>query len=126
MKHIGVILLVLVTCLACNDYELESRNYPSIDTKEATDISITGATLHGEFLALGTAPITDHGFVYGEFENPLLEISQTVSLGASTKKGEFTAQINQDLKSGKNYYYRTYATVEGTIIYGQQRLFTVH
>jgi len=128
LNHPLIIIIAVAICFSCNndDFKFHDRSYPSLDTREATDINDNGAVLHGELLGLGTSPIKDYGFVYRETQTLSLNDSEIISLGKSPQTGEFSAVANRNMPEGKLCFYTTYAIVEpnNMVVYGREKVFT--
>jgi len=120
----GRILFPFLTIflVTCQDDEVATRSYPSINTTQVTEINATGANLNAEILNTGTSGISDHGFVYDDVSGPDLNKSDRISLGEPQQKGPFSALANRNLVKDKRYYVRAYAITKNNnrIVYGQQ------
>jgi len=108
--------------ITCSEEEQASRAYPSVDTQAVTLIQEDGATFNAEILSIGTAGISDHGFVYGDASGPRLGTSETISLGAIKSTGAYSAFANRSLTKDKTYYVQAYAITKDTqvVVYGQE------
>jgi N-acetylneuraminic acid mutarotase len=107
-------ILCLSTCIfRCGDEKIASRANPSIDTDAVSDINDQGATLNGEILQMGKSSISDHGFVYGPFNNPDFQTAERISLGEAKQAGPIHVLANRNLTAGTKYYVRAYATAPG-------------
>ena len=93
----------------------------SLNTLPATDVTRTSATLHGSMEYIGTAEVSDMGFVWSSTNTAPDITCSKVSVGVAA--GEFSASLTE-LKSGMTYYYRTFVTENGITIYGPVLSFT--
>lgn len=95
-----------------------SVGVPTITVSAANNISFTSATLYGNVLFDGGAPVTERGFVYGTSADNLTE-----NLQCGSGIGSFSGNII-DLTEGTTYYYRAYATNSEGDVYGELMSFT--
>ena len=91
---------------------------PTVQTIDATDITVEGATLSGNVTSDGGATVTARGFLYGTSENNLTQIIQSGS-----GIGSYTLALT-DLTSSTTYYYKAYATNTAGTAYGDIMSFT--
>jgi len=108
--------LLLFSCI--KDKESE-RSYPRVTTGLVTNINTVGVTFNGSFLQSGNSEVIDHGFVFGPFASPNIQLSEIISLGVSKGNGSFTATANFGLERGKLYYVSAYARNKDKIFYGE-------
>jgi uncharacterized protein (TIGR02145 family) len=87
-----------------------------------SNISYTEAKLSGQIVEVGSKPISDHGILVSENYTPDQTNSEIKSLGSTTFKKIFYAQF-QNLKENTGYYFRAYATVKNSIMYGDVKYF---
>jgi hypothetical protein len=120
MKHLILltsIFLILLT--ACEELQVESRDYPVVDTYSAKNINNTGVTIEGEVLKLGISPITDHGFVYDMQSKLFLNQANQVTLGPLPSASKFNGRATSNLVPNKKYYARSYVITEDNhVVYG--------
>jgi len=116
MRHYFYILAAFICIIsACNDAEVQPKEYPLIVTKEVTDIDTEGATLEAEILVPGTAKITDFGFIVTDGAYTLKQ-----SVFNSTK---FKKRMTTDLKPNVVYVCKAYLTTAKTLVYGNSVTF---
>jgi uncharacterized protein (TIGR02145 family) len=117
-KNISFLVFSLITTLiAINTCEKPERVI-LLTTFEAlpADISFTTATLKGEIIDLGSAPVKDLGILISENSPPLVSNSRVESLEPPYSKGSF--QVNaENLNINTTYYFRTFANVSNENIY---------
>jgi N-acetylneuraminic acid mutarotase len=120
--NILLIIFLLLALITCKEDEVAERLYPSIDTREVTEINQNGAKFNAEILSFGNSEISDHGFVYEDVSDPTIQKSERISLGAAEQKGSFSVLANRVLVKNKKYYVKAYSIVKenGFIVYGQQ------
>ena len=95
-------------------------NYPSVITKEVTDITTTTATCGGNVTSDGDATVTERGVCWSTSQNPTIEDNKT---NDGSGLGTFTSNII-NLVPNTQYYVRAYATNEIGTSYGEERCFT--
>jgi len=98
-----------------------SGSKPALTTLEATNISVTGATLGGNIIDTGTPPYTEKGVCYSTSENPTIDHNKTPALGTGT--GNFDISVST-LSPKTTYYVRAYAINAEGLAYGEQVSFT--
>jgi N-acetylneuraminic acid mutarotase len=122
-RKTGIVLILFLgfVSLTCNDSDVEvaDRDYPSIDTSPVTEINESGATLNGQILSLGTSVVIDHGFAYDDLPNPVIGMSDVISLGQPRDKGPFSAFVNRNLVEDRRYYVKAFATTAEQVVYGE-------
>ena len=91
---------------------------PTVVTNDATDVTISSATLNGNITSDGGSTITAKGFQYGTSADNL---ASTVSLGMGV--GTLTTNIS-NLDDNTTYYYRAYASNTQGTAYGETKSFT--
>ncbi|HTE32769.1 MAG TPA: IPT/TIG domain-containing protein, partial [Chryseolinea sp.] len=112
---------LFIVVSGCKDDEVETRDYPVIDTDAVTEISSTGATFNATVLNTGPSGISDHGFVFNAYAFPTLENANKISLGSKEGTGSFSEIANRNMAKGQTCYVRAYAVSKGNqiIVYGQ-------
>lgn len=122
-KRIGRYFLfyLFTVLLGCKDDEVQTRQYPVIDTKPVTEINTQGAQFNAEVLNTGEFGIEDHGFVFGPYSYPALGGSNKISMGRKESTGFYSAVGNRNMEKGQTYYVRAYAISNdnNTVVYGQ-------
>lgn len=89
----------------------DQQDKPTVETVEATNITMTTATVEGNVTNDGGSPVTERGICYSIYENPSL--SDSVRL-AGTGIGRFYCEMT-NLTNATTYYIRAFATnSEGT------------
>ncbi len=104
---------------------------PNVITLDATNITQTSAIVGGEVLEYSGPSLEYRGITYSINPNPIADInadvtaeSGTILDNTGTGSREFTMEIS-DLTPGTKYYYKAFAiNEEGTVGYGQQKVFT--
>lgn len=104
------ILLIVILMMGCSKEEpepvIDTSTKPTVITQDATDVSLVGATLHGDVTNDGELSITDKGF-YLSTTSPPTETDTKISKGPGDTvfSYDFT-----EATPGTTYYYRAYAT----------------
>ncbi len=89
----------------------DQQDKPTVETVEATNITMTTATVEGNVTNDGGSPVTERGICYSVYENPTL--SDSVRL-AGIGIGRFYCEMS-NLTNATTYYIRAFATnSEGT------------
>ena len=91
---------------------------PTVVTYDATDVTISSATLNGNITSDGGSTITAKGFQYGTSADNL---ANTVTLGIGA--GAISTTLT-DLDDNNTYYYRAYASNTQGTAYGETKSFT--
>jgi len=121
---IGSLLILLFT--TCDD-DKETLEEPQVLTNDVTKITSFGALFSAQ-LQLGTKePVQHYGFIWDSNPNVSLNFAEKIDLGAATKSGEFTAEVNSALEPNARYYVRAFAiSKQGNLdhlIYGNEVTF---
>jgi len=88
---------------------------PIVETRTAKNVSGTSATLRGKLVDNGGAPVTERGFLLSAKPNPKPGRQNVTRLDSNGSKN-FQAQAT-NLKAGKKYYFRAFATnAQGTAL----------
>lgn len=89
-------------------------------TKNATNITSTGATLSGHYDSTDSNP--EYGIIYGTSSNISIT-SGTRVVASSSSNGDFSVNVS-GLAVYTRYYYRAYLLSEGEYYYGNVQNFT--
>ncbi len=119
-KAFALIIFVCITiCLVtnCEEEKAHARSYPQIKTDPVTNITGNGVTLNGNIYTLGSEPITDHGFVWSDWESPDLS-DDKISLGPSSSTGAFSADVGRALAIDVEYTVKAFVKTAEHIVYG--------
>ena len=95
----------------------KTKQYISVTTGTATDITTRGATLSG--LISGASESLDCGIIYG-ISSTLSATNGTIT--STTSNGSYSINVT-DLNSNMTYYYRAYVVVNNEYRYGEMRSF---
>ncbi len=122
--HVRPFLRNAVGTIEGEVHSFTTKGTAGVNTKDATNITVSTATLHGNITFKGTdVSLTKRGFVLSVSGTPTLENNIYEWNEASTKQGDFSRQISR-LTGNTLYYFRAYAVVDGKAIYGGTRTFT--
>lgn len=94
---------------------------PTVATLDAANITYQGAELWGGLTHSADYPSNTCGFEYGKTPS----FGSSVESGAYTKTTEFHAPIT-GLEQTMVYYFRAYATYNGTTVYGDMKYFVTN
>lgn len=92
-------------------------NAPIVETLEATDVTLTSATINGNVTSDGGSNVKTRGFYYGTNQG---ELTQNITSGRGT--GSFSTQL-YSLTQGTRYYYKAYAVNSVDTTYGEVKFF---
>ncbi|MER0442744.1 carboxypeptidase regulatory-like domain-containing protein [Emticicia sp. W12TSBA100-4] len=96
---------------------------PSVSiTQQVNSITKTSASFVGTILSEGDTKITEHGFVWAEFENPSLESRAGIQNKGVGSLGTFTGSAT-GLKENTNYFVRAFAKNSQGVQYSENRPF---
>ncbi len=90
---------------------VETRK-PSVSTDNATNITVSGSTISGTIIDIGTSSVTSHGHVWSTGNNPTITGNGVIKndLGNVTTSGvTFSTSIN-GLSENTTYFVRAFAT----------------
>lgn len=94
-----------------------------IETGAINEVGPTHCIIEGEIVEPGEEGIVQHGFVWSEAPDPLLQTGQITVLGRASSPGTFTSTI-KGLSPNTTYYVKAYATGIGQTTYGLEKTFT--
>ncbi len=92
-----------------------------IETGEATAVTKTTATIHGNAIHDGGSAISERGLVYALTENPTVDDTKLVD--GETTTGEYSADLS-GLEPGVTYHVRAYVINDTGVSYGANVPFT--
>lgn len=101
-------------------FDTQAYSVPSVQTGDAANITYSSAQCSGTVLSDGGQAVSVRGICYSVSPNPTIE---NTCARKGNGVGTFTATLN-NLKIGKTYYYRAYATNALGTTYGEERSFT--
>lgn len=83
-----------------------------------TNITESGATFMADIFSLGTEPIIDHGFTWGNYPDPNVENFDKILLGPCDRTGIYSADIVANLIRDRQYYVKPFILTADHIVYG--------
>lgn len=101
----------------------QEKSKPSLNAKEATDITSSTAVIHGEITFAGIPSYTERGFVYDTSADPTIDVNTEKITLSVTEDSLFSTKI-KGLSLGVKYYVRAFAINEIGITYSNQISFT--
>lgn len=123
-------------CLVANvdDYYIfgDVKNFTTkrvadyLTTEEATDITLTSATLKGKTTLSSLYPSStsiQYSIRYATSSSNLSSNYNTSSINVTVNGSTISGTVS-NLKNGTTYYYRVQVNVDGTTIYGETKSFT--
>jgi N-acetylneuraminic acid mutarotase len=119
-KYLSLIGIFLLFLQCSQEFGLEEKLYPTVETFIPSEVTENGANLKGELLFIGKEAILDLGFVYRNIPNPDIENAERISLGKTESPLRFQEFANRNLVKGKTYYVRTYAQTKSYLVYGNE------
>lgn len=111
-------LLIILFAVTCTEDEMPTKQFPSVRTLEVSNINNSGAQFNAKILQQGNQEIVEYGFVWGQEENPTIELNEKRTIANKITTGGFSAQIETTLKEDKKYYARAYAKNDRYLVYG--------
>jgi N-acetylneuraminic acid mutarotase len=118
LNTIFILFLLAIFLISCDKNEVTSREYPRLNTLDATDISDSGTTFNAEIIYRGDLEIIKYGFVWSEKENPSLENSDKIVFSDNIQSNKFTSVITTTLKRGVYYNVRSFIITNNYTVYG--------
>ncbi|MBR3797589.1 MAG: hypothetical protein IKK36_01555 [Bacteroidales bacterium] len=103
---------------AIESFTTQATVAPTVLTVNASNVTVSGATLNGNVTAAGTSTVTARGFMYG---TSATNLSQQVECGSGT--GTFNKALT-GLTASTTYYFKAYATSSAGTSYGAVESFT--
>jgi len=120
----GIILSGIIYLISCE----KETDKPTGNTKVVLTSTTAGSpgyfnvNVTSSITQTGGQTLTDHGFCYGTSPNP--DINANVkSLGNPTEPGDFSAELT-NLEDNQKYFIRTFASIAGVTLYGEQKEIT--
>ncbi|MEL7144834.1 MAG: IPT/TIG domain-containing protein, partial [Bacteroidota bacterium] len=113
-----LLLTVLWTLVQCEDEDLESRDFPRLNTLEVSEITPEGAKFSAEITVRGGYDLVRFGFVWGEEENPEIESNDRVIYSVNIRSNTFSEKIETTLKDRTTYFVRAFVETEDYLVYG--------
>ena len=112
-----IVFTVVLSCFTgcTKDALIQSKSYPSIITKNVSNIDSLGATFEGSVLDYGEVEITDFGFILNDGKS-----DYQFSIQKTSTLKEFKMRIETDLEKGVTYSCRTYAKTNKFLVLGNK------
>lgn len=114
-----ILLLFAISMIRCDEEEVTSREYPRVNTLQATNITQEGATFHAEIIFRGDFEVLDYGFVWSRSRNPVLKNSDKVSVAENLTADVFSFAVTSALQTNSTYFVRAFVQTEEYTVYGQ-------
>jgi hypothetical protein len=118
-----LILSISVFLARCDKNEVPVREYPTLNTLKVSNISEDGATITAEITNPKGVEILFYGFVWAEYNDPTLEVSDRVVYSGNINSARFSGQISSSMKRGTLYYVKPFLKTEGYTVYGKATKF---
>ena len=114
-----ILFLLIILAYSCNEGE-ECNPNPILETKPATNITNSTATINGEIVPPEcNSSFINQGFVYGKDVQPTTQNSTQVNSNGSV----VSSDINS-LSENTTYYFRTFYHDNEGVFYGNEQSFT--
>jgi len=117
-----ILMAVISSMLGCQPEE-DPEPLIVVETGPVEEIGPTHCTIQGEILETGLDLIEQHGFVWSEEPDPILETGSVIQLGTTYGPGIFSATI-RNLAPNSIYYVKAYASGASQTAYGMEQEFT--
>ena len=115
---IVIVVTSFVVLTGCEEKSPVPRDFPQLNTLEVANITSSGALFQAELTSMGTEPIVEMGFVWGQFGASLFsDDKKEVDITAST--GIFSAEIKAYLAKNTKYYVKAYVKTASLTVYGK-------
>lgn len=124
LYHILVFAGLICCVTSCVKEKFGERDYPIVETGEATEISSSGAMLNGKVIYNEGGEIIEHGFLWGANQGFATNTYDNLSLGAFDKTGSFSGMAKRGMEAGQTIYYKTYVKTNDYTVYGAPSSFT--
>lgn len=102
-----------------NSLRTLSLSTTAVTTQDATDITLSSATLHGCILQAGDIFVGKRGFYYSTHA----DMSGRITLNTGSGVGEFQSTIT-NLEANITYYFSAFAFIDGEEYLGETKSFT--
>lgn len=116
-----VIAIIAFIMQACQPEELEL--FTEIETVGINEVGPTHCIMEGEILEIGDGGVLQHGYIWSESPDPILQTGMINTLGAALNPGIFNSTL-KGLKPSTTYFVRAYATGVSQTAYGAEMSFT--
>jgi Kelch motif len=123
MKRYLSVLIVIILFLSCKKEKSNpappnktSTNVFTVDFNLSENENVTSFSLNGSLQVTSTTQDIEYGFIFSSFSNPSIYQGKVIGIGKSQKSLEFTYTLT-GLDTGKTYYCRSYALLNGNVIY---------
>jgi uncharacterized protein (TIGR02145 family) len=113
-------IILLITCVSCNDNNEPSTSMAEITTSEITEITQQTAKSGGNITSDGGASVTTRGVCWSVNPSPTVDNNKTID---GSGGGNFTSTVT-GLSPNTKYYLRAYATNSNGTAYGISFSFT--
>lgn len=121
LRYIGkaaFIVMAGLTVFSCSDDDESDNAIPTVETVQATNVTVTTAELGG-IVSGGGNSMMARGVCYGKYEHPEITGDKTTVLKGN---GSFSS-IAYELEHNTTYYYRAYVAMPEEVIYGEEFTF---
>ena len=123
MKQLCLFMFFVILTASCTEEAaIIPKDFPVIETLNASEISKDGVTLNGEFLTLGNNEIIEYGFVFDAYD-PVLSKADSVVILSEAKENAFSTSIQRGLAGNITYHVKAYAKTDLHLIYGNSMEF---
>jgi hypothetical protein len=120
MKNFSSTVIILLLAIACKEEQL-IRDYPTVHTDFATNISIKSVTFTGYFSNAVQVDVIDYGFVWSNSQTQSLETSFSKHLGPASGT-TFKSDITEPMPTGM-VHVRAFVVTKTSTVYGNVQSF---
>lgn len=124
LQKTAVLILFLSLLVKCKEDDITGRPYPRINTLPVTEITHEGARFSAEIIFRGDFEVLNYGFVWGEFEEATIHLSDKIIYGENIQLNNFSAYISTTLKEGVRYFVKSFIQTKDYTVYGENIQFT--
>ncbi len=124
MKSFKILAFVSLFSLmaGCKKEEIESNEYPRINTLEVTNITKEGVVFNGEIISLGNTPVVNYGFVWSDSEIIYSgggKNMEKILISGNNSKGKFSKSIDFALKKDVQYTVSAIVQTDSITVFGE-------
>jgi N-acetylneuraminic acid mutarotase len=122
--YISLAGFMLIFLAGCQQEKKTEREYPQIRTLAVDQITPEGARFNAAIISGDVETITEHGFVWGQYDMLTLSTSDKISVEEAPESDQYSIHISSSLVAMKEYFVRSYIKAGQFIVYGDPVKFT--
>jgi hypothetical protein len=122
--YISLAVFMVFYLAGCQKEKKTERDYPQVKTLAVDKITPEGARFNAAIISGDAETITEHGFVWGQYDMLTLSNSDKICVEDAPETDQFSINITSSLVAMKEYYVRSYIKSGVLTIYGDPMKFT--